>query len=474
MEGKAYIYQKIASNLEHKILSGTFKAGEKLPSVRTVSRENGISISTVLQAYYSLESKGLIESRPQSGYYVIHCSKLLPDMVSTSRPDKQSDPQETEHLIARVYSEIGTSKNLLFSLGVPERELLPVAKLSKSLVQATRALEAGGVGYEPVQGNLRLRRQVARYSYTWEGNLTEDDIVTSAGGMSALAYCIMSLASRGDSIAVESPVYFGILQLARSLGLNVIELPTNAVTGIELEALEQQLRAGRIQLCLLISNFSNPLGSCMPDDHKKRVVELMEHYGIPLIEDDLYGDVYFGKQRPRTLKTFDKSGNVLWCSAVSKTLAPGYRVGWVAPGKYKDRILKAKLYQNVSGTSVTQEAIGHFLEKGRYENHLLKLRHTLHGNSLNFIRTIAAHFPEGTKVTRPQGSFILWLELPPAINTITLYEKALPPGISIAPGRMFTLQDQYYNCLRLSYGMQWSERVEQGLATLGSLAKAML
>lgn len=465
-----YIYRRISANLEQKILSGVLKAGDKLPSVRAISGENGVSISTVLQAYYTLEGKGLIESRPQSGYYVVHCAVSLPALVSSTRPDKQSDPLETENLITKVYSEIGHDRTLQLSLGVPQSELIPVAKLSKALVHATRTLSAAGVTYEPVQGNLRLRRQVARYSYTWGGNLNEDDIITSAGGMSALTYCIMSLASKGDTIAVESPVYFGILQLARSLGLNVLELPTNAQTGIEPEALEQHLKADRIKLCLLISNFSNPIGSCMPDEHKRFVVELMEHYGVPLIEDDIYGDVYFGRQRPSSLKSFDRSGNVLWCGGVSKTLAPGYRVGWVAPGKYADKVLKAKLYQNISGTAITQEAIGLFLENGRYENHLRKLRHTLHGNSLSFIRSIGEFFPDGTKVTRPQGSFMLWLELPKSVNTIELYEKALASGISIAPGRMFTLQDQYYNCIRLSYGMIWNERVENGVKMLGKIA----
>jgi DNA-binding transcriptional MocR family regulator len=469
-----YIYRKIAGNIEKKIMDGVLKTGDKLPSVRLISQENGISVSTALQSYYALESKGLIEARPQSGYYVTHCTRSLPDLVTTSQPNNWAGHEETENIIARVYSEIGKKGNIQFSLGVPAIELLPVAKLNKAIVHATREMVDSGTSYEPVEGNMRLRRQIARHSYTWGGNLKEDDIITASGCMNALANCLVSLVSKGDTIAVESPVYFGILQLAQSLGLNVLELPTNACTGIEIEALEKELRNNKIQLCLLVSNFSNPLGSTMPDEHKKRVVELMEHYNIPLVEDDLYGDVYFGAHRPKSLKTYDQSGNVLWCGSFSKTLAPGYRVGWIAPGKFKEKIIKTKLFHNISSTTLTQEAVGSFLENGRYENHLRKIRNTLHGNSLNFLRTIGESFPDDTKVTRPQGGFILWVELNKNVDAFKLYEQALKHKISIAPGRMFTLQKQYNNCVRLSYGMHWDEQVQEGLIKIGTLTKGLI
>lgn len=469
-----YRYASIAGNIEKKITSGVLKMGDKLPSVRAISKENGTSISTILQAYYVLESKGLIEARPQSGYYVTHCSRLLPNMVTTSQPNNNSRDNDIDSIIAKVYAEMGNKENLAFSLGVPSPDLLPLAKLNKAMVQSVRDLEDGGTAYEPFMGNVRLRRQIARHSYTWNSNLLEDDIITTAGCMNALSNCLISLTTKGDTIAVESPVYFGIIQLAKSLGLQVLELPTNAQTGIEIEALEHELQHNRVKVCLLVSNFSNPIGSCMPDEHKKKVVELMEHYNIPLIEDDLYGDVYFGHHRPKTCKSFDESGIVLWCGSFSKTLAPGYRVGWVAPGKFKQQIIRTKLFHNISSTTLTQEAIGSFLENGRYENHLRKLRSALHCNCLNFLRTISEHFPDGTKVTRPQGGFILWLELDPRIDTMGLYEMAIRHHISIAPGRMFTSKQQYNNCLRLSYGMEWNEKLKKGLVTLGNLAKMML
>jgi DNA-binding transcriptional MocR family regulator len=281
----------------------------------------------------------------------------------------------------------------------------------------------------------------------------------------------MAVCERGNTIAVESPTYFGILQLAHTLGLRVLELSTDAQTGVCLDALKKALEKHPIKACVLIGNFNNPLGSCMPDEKKRAVVRLLEKHGLPLIEDDLYGDVYFAKSRPRTCKTYDEAGGVLWCGSVSKTVAPGYRVGWIAPGRYLEKIKRLKLFHSISSTTLTQEVIGRFLENGRYEHHLRRLRQVLHANSLHYMRAINDYFPAGTRVSRPQGGFVLWLELPPGIDTFELYHRAMRHGISIAPGRMFTLQEQYRNCLRLSYGLVWEPRMEKALQKLGKLVR---
>ena len=201
----------------------------------------------------------------------------------------------------------------------------------------------------------------------------------------------------------------------------------------------------------------------------------MEKYNVPLIEDDIFGDLYFGNQRPVCCKSFDESGIVLWCSSVSKTLAPAYRVGWVAPGKFMAEVSKVKLFHSLSGTAITHETIGNFLGNGRYEKHLRTLRKTLYSNYLHYVRTITDCFPEGTKISRPQGGLSLWVELPPQIDTIVLYNTAIAHKIVISPGKMFTLQDQFNNCMRLSYGLEWNNNTEKALQMLGSLAKkAML
>lgn len=468
---KESLYQKIAGALEEKIRNGTLKTGDKMPSLRTLHWEYGVSMTTAVQAYFELEAKGLIVSRPQSGYYVSYQPAYL-SVPSVSKPSGGAEPIGVETLISKVYSTLSNKDVAWFSLGIPENELLPIAKLNKELVNAVRNLKGSGTEYEDIQGNRKLRGDIARLTYTWNGNLNEDDIVTTAGAMNAISFGLMALTQKGDTIAVESPVYFGILQLAKSLGLKVIELPTHPVTGIEPDALKKVLP--KIKVCILVSNFNNPLGSCMPDEHKKEVVKMLSERGIPLIEDDLYGDVYFGNSRPKPCKAFDKEGLVLWSGSVSKTLAPGYRVGWLAPGKFKDKIVHQKLIHTVSSTTITQEAIANFLEKGRYEHHLRKLRSELHSNSLQFARAVAEYFPEGSKISQPQGGFMLWVELDKRIDTTELYDLAICQKISIAPGRMFSLQNQFTNCMRLSYGQRWSEQIDNKLKQLGRIAKGLI
>lgn len=471
MEKKELLYQQIANTLEGYIRKDVLKVGDRLPSLRTLALEKGVSLGTALQSYFELESRGLIESRPQSGYYVSYAHKHFRNIPETSRPVIAKTEDETEDIIFAVSKNLGQAMVEL-STGVPALELLPVAKLNKAIVNATRNLKGGGLAYDKY-GNQNLKKQIALRSLMWGGNLNDEDIIPTAGSMEAISFCMLTLAKPGDTIAVESPVYFGILHLAKSLGLRVLEMPTNPITGIEVEALEKAVQKQKVRLCLLVSNFSNPMGSCMPNENKQAVVRLMEKFNVPLIEDDLFGDLYFGAQRPTCCKTYDESGIVLLCSSFSKTLAPGYRVGWVAPGKFKDKLARTKYYHSLYTTSITHEAIGSFLENDRYENHLRKLRQTLHRNTLQILRCVAEYFPEDTRVTMPQGGLHLWMELNKKCDTIDLYNRAMHHKISVAPGRMFTLQNQYTNCLKLNSGLIWGDKVEQALKVLGTLAASV-
>lgn len=468
---KEILYQKIAKTIAWQIKNGVWKTGEKLPSLRTISHENGVSLNTAIQAYYELEKDGFIISRPKSGY-VVNYKPLRLSAPATTQPPVQFAGKEDEDLIAEVYHSIEDVSITRFSLGIPEDVLLPIAKLNKELTRAMYSLPGNGTRYEDPQGNIRLRKDIARFTYNWNGNLTEDDIVTTTGVTNGISLALSVTTQRGDTIAVESPVYFGILQLATSMGLRVLELPTNPVTGIDPEALRKVLP--QINVCLLISNFSNPMGSCMPDEHKKAIVQMLSERDIPLIEDDLYGDVFFGQSRPRPCKAFDEAGGVLWCGSVSKTLAPGYRVGWIAPGRFKEAVIRRKHIHQISTPTLNQEAIANFMENDRYENHLRKLRHELHGNSLRFIQAIMDYFPDDTRCITPQGGFMLWVELDKRIDTADLYRRAMQEKISIAPGRMFTLQDQFRNCMRLSYGQRWSPLIEERLKMLGDIIRKSL
>ena len=360
------LYLRVADLLERQITDDVLNIGDKLPSVRALSKLQGVSISTALQAYYHLEGKGLIASKPQSGYYVRFSPQLAPERPDVSKPMPAARNRNVDAIISEVYENWTDPRITRFSLSVPAPELLPVARLNKAMMQALRDMPGNGTSYEQVKGNPELRRQIARWALNWDGRLGEEDLITTAGTMNAISFALMALTKPGDTVAVESPCYFGCLRLLNSLSLKVLELPTHPDTGIAPDDLRKALASQPVKACLFVTNFGNPLGHCMPDEAKREVVQILAHHGIPLIEDDLYGDVYFGKKRPKSCKTFDEEGNVLWCGSISKTLAPGYRVGWIAPGRHYDAIRRLKLYHNITSASPEQAAIANFLATGRY------------------------------------------------------------------------------------------------------------
>lgn len=466
-------YIEVADRIESLIEKQILKVGDKLLSVRSLSKEQGISLSTAFQAYYSLESKGLIEARPQSGYYVKFSRNHVLELPKVCDPPDDAIPVTVDEMINNVYVDFHNQKIVDFSMAAPSVELLPTARLNKAVMHVLRESKTSCVNYEHVQGNVLLRRQIARQAFNWGGTPAEDDIVVTAGAVEALSLCVKAITEPGDAIAIESPTYFAIFQVMESHGLKVVEIPTDPVTGIDLDYLEQAIPRFDIKACLFVNNFNNPLGSCMPDDRKKKLVDMLARKQIPLIEDDIYGELYFGKTRPKTCKTFDKKGLVLHCASFSKSLAPGYRIGWAIPGKFKDRVISLKRMHTVSTNTLTQAAVANFLSNGRFELHLRHLRKALYTQSLRYLQAITEYFPEDTRVTRPQGGFTFWIEMNKKVNAYKLHKRALKQGIGIAPGQIFSSQGRFGNCFRISYGEPWSSEIEAGLQTLGRLMKEM-
>ena len=466
-----HLYLEVSDRIERLIAKNALKVGDKLLSVRALSKEQGISLSTAFQAYYHLESKGLIEARPQSGYYVRYSPQHMLNVPMVAKPADEVVPVSIDDMISNVYKDLRSDKLLNFALGSPSFELLPAAKLNKSVLHALRSSKDSCLHYEHVQGNSDLRKQIAIQSFNWGGAISEDDVVITAGCMEALSLSLKAITKAGDAVAIESPTYFAIFQVMESLGLKVVEIPTDPATGVDLDCLENAIGRFDIKACLFVCNFNNPMGSCLPEEKKKHLVSLLSKHDIPLIEDDIYGELYFGKTRPHTCKIYDKKGIVIQCGSFSKSLAPGYRIGWTIPGKFKESVIRVKRMNNVSTNTLAQSAIAHFLANGRYELHLRHLRKALHTNCLRYTQAITTYFPEETRVTRPQGGFALWLELGKKGDGYRIHKQALKLNIGIAPGQIFSTKGQFSNCFRISFGLPWGDRVEGGLKQLGDLVK---
>jgi DNA-binding transcriptional MocR family regulator len=468
-----FLYVQIAEKLEKNISQGVLKTGDKLLSVRTLSKEQGISISTAFKAYTQLEIKGLIEARPKSGYYVRFLPRNNFPVSFAGSFQKEPENVSVDEMIAMVTQNLNTEGIIKLSQAAPALELLPQSKLNKAMSEAIRRSTASCINYEAIQGNLPLRKQLARQAFNWGGTITEQDIVTTQGCIEALFFCLKAVTEAGDTVAIESPAYFGTFKLLKSLGLKVLEIPCDTDTGISLSYLADAIKKVKIKACLFVTNFTNPLGSIMPDANKKALVDLLSPHEIPLIEDDIYGELYFGKTRPRTCKSYDQKGLVLLCSSVSKSLAPGYRVGWCVPGKFTAQVVNLKLTHSISSATPTQTAVGLFFETGRFDLHLRNLRKALYTQCLRYIQAIIEYFPEDTKVSEPKGGYVLWIEMNQKVDAFKLYKSALKYNISIAPGQIFSTDGRFSNYIRISFGLPFNKEIDQSLKILGTLVKDM-
>lgn len=471
-EPKTNLYRDVAARVNHLIDQGTFAAGDKLPSVRKLSAQLKVSISTVMEAYRVLEDRGVIEAKPQSGYYVTLRSHRLPAEPETSRPSATPTSVNVCDLAAMLMRDTMRPDLLQLGAAIPNPDHLPVAKLHRTMASVLRRAPIEGVSYDIPPGCEALRVQIARRSLALGCALSPDEIVTTGGSQEALNLCLRAVCQPGDTVAIESPMYYGILQAIELLGLRALEIPTNPRGGISIEALRYALDQTTIKACMVISNFNNPIGSKMPDSHKKELVELLAERSIPLIEDDIYGDTGFAETRPIVCKAFDRQGLVMTCSSFSKTIAPGYRVGWVAPGRFQAKIEQLKLMTSLSVPTPTHLAVAEFLAEGGYDHHLRKIRRINVRQMHLMTQAIGAHFPAGTRVTHPEGGSVLWVEMPPDVDSLQLYARAIESGMTIAPGPLFSAKGKYRNFIRVNVSF-WSDRVESAVEKLGRIVGQM-
>lgn len=471
--GSSKLYEQVADRLAALIDSDALRAGERVPSVRSMSIQQRVSVSTVLQAYQVLEDRGLIETRPQSGHYVRVRPAEPPREPEIPKIPQAATLVSVSDLIARVRRASADPHLVPLGAGVVSTDLLPVKRLNRMMADGARRAEAAGVRYGDPCGYRDLRRQIARRSLEWGSVVGPDEIVITAGAREAIQLCLMAVAKPGDTIAIESPSFYATLQLIESLKMKAVEIPVCSRNGPSVEAIEQAIRRFDVRALILTPNFNNPLGSLMPEASKRKLIKLLAKEEVPLIEDDIYGDLYFGETRPLPAKAFDKKGMVMLCSSFSKTLAPGYRVGWAIPGKFLEQVLALKFIQSGPTSTLPQLAIAEFLDGGGYDRHLRSLRRLLAGQVERISAAVADHFPAGTRLSRPAGGFLLWVELPGRASALELHALAQLRGISISPGPIFSAKQRFQNAIRLNCGSVWSETIERAIKTLGGLAKEL-
>jgi DNA-binding transcriptional MocR family regulator len=466
---EAFVYESVIDHVRGMIAHGALMPGDKAPSLRKLSKQLKVSITTVNQAYRHLESAGVLEARPQSGFYVTALAENAPETPARSRPGGKPREIRFAQLFKEVFSLANDPDVVPLGAAKPSMELMPAKALSRTYRSLAGRLEQRGIDYCFPPGYGRLRSELAR-RYAQAGmEVSAEQIIITSGATEAIALSLQAVAKRGDIIAVESPVYFSVLRLLERMGLRILEIDTDPETGICLDVLENALDTMDIKALLTVPNYNNPTGSLMPDERKQRLVEMLCGRGIPVIEDDIYGDLHFGDERPSLVRHFDTTGNVITCSSFSKTLAPGYRIGWIVASNHYEDLVEWKQAMSSATATIPQYVVADFLRSGDYDRHLVRLRKAYREQVEKMRFMIGKAFPDGTRVTNPEGGFVLWVQLPDRGDSLKLFNMAIQEKISFTPGLLFSSTRKYRDFIRINCGFPWNHDIEQAILRLGEL-----
>ena len=465
------LYQKVADDIALDINQGVYLAGQKVPSVRSLAKVKTVSISTITQAYALLEDQGYLTAKPQSGYYVKDGAN---DPIETPPLSKGSEPTEFKKsdIIAMMLNAVHKDTSVNFGAAIAHESLMPHHALQTHIHKVSRFQSKQVFNYLFSPGLESLRRQIATRMRNVGVKCHPNDVVITQGCSEALSLCLKSVTKAGDIIAVESPCYYGFLQLAGLLGLQVIEIPTDAQDGISLDALTLALKQWPIKLIAVSARFSNPTGAAIQPEKQQQLFALAQKHDVYILEDDIYGELGFNQSINSVIKTFDTDGRVMHCSSFSKTLSPGLRIGWCIAGKQHDNIITTQTYSSFSPSSLSQYALSSYLESGHYDKHLRKIRLTCQKNVEAISQLVKQFFPMGTRISQPKGGFIIWIALPEKTNVTTLQKSALKEGINIAPGAMFSNSNEFDHYIRLNCAIPIDAEVKLAIKTLGRLAGA--
>ena len=465
---EGHLYEVIAQELSQDIEQGLYKVGQKVPSVRKLSSKRGVSISTVNQAYSLLEDRGIIQAKPQSGYFVKRSPKESAPLPPISMGDAPTNITKG-HLIKQILASCQLPSTVNFGAAIPDEALLPVRSMQTHLQKLTRFNASDVFNYQFSPGYEPLRQQIAQRMRNSGVRCHHDEVVITQGCTEALNLCLRANTRRGDTIAVESPCYYGFLQIAEVLGLKVIEIPTDPNAGMSIEALKLALQEWEIKLVLLNTRFSNPTGSTLSKSKQQQLVELINQHKIKAIEDDIYGELGYDNQNQTVLKTFDTQGRVLYCSSFTKTVAPGLRVGWCIPGESLEQVINLQTFNTLAVASLPQCAMASFLQNGHYDKHLRQLQRHARENCAFFINSIMASFPEGTRLSQPSGGFVLWVCLPEKVSALDVQYQAQKNDMAIMPGSVCSNTNHFDHYIRINYAMPWNDKVKSAIEVLGEI-----
>ncbi|HUP57888.1 MAG TPA: PLP-dependent aminotransferase family protein [Bdellovibrionota bacterium] len=471
-------YETLASQIEDEIRRGILISGERMPSVRELSSREKVSPSTVVEAYGLLAERGWIQARPRSGFFVSRQPSPTPPPSSRARQALVGEgfALEPSDLVFALRQAAHDPKIIPFGAAMAGPAFFPYRAIARSISRVLRDEPALSSEYVFPPGSLALRQAIASRFHRFGVAARAEDVVTAGGATEAICLALRAVAQPGDVVLLESPTYFGILQIVNALGYSVLEVPAHPSQGLEPAKFEEALRRmkGRVKAAIVTPNHSNPLGARIPDAAKAELVRIAARERVVLIEDDVYGELPHDGVRPKPLKAFDRSEAVILCSSFSKTIAPGLRVGFVMSSRHAKALSLLRSSTGSGVAIVAEETIAHYLSEGGFDRHLRRVRREYATLVARFSSALRQALPEGTRINEPLGGYVLWLQLPGGMDSRLLQKRALAEGISVASGAMFSAQGAYRDCLRICCALPWGRAVERGIERLGKVVRSCL
>ena len=471
------LYQQIARQWAQLIHNGTLARGEKLPSVRTLARQHGVAATTVVQALHWLEDARLIVARPRSGFFVASRPAAVPalrEVVAPVRGPGRPREVSVDWLGQRILGNEPPAGLLSLSGGTPGLDLLDAERLRRAVARAVQRHRHLLCLYPSTTGQEEARRALARYATSLGCTLDPARIIITSGCMDGIALCLRAVTQPGDVVVLESPTHFSFLEMLQSLHLRALEVPTHPRHGLSLDALQLALDTQPVKAVLLVPTLSNPLGACMPQGERRRLVQMAERHGVAVIEDAVYNDLADSEEMRRSVKSWDANGQVMLCHSFSKTLAPGLRLGWVEAGRWSDAVRQLKTMQSGSQSAILELALADLITQPGHAAAMRQLRERAGARMQAAREVIAAHFPHGTRVGNPPGGLLLWLALPSGLEALRLHQACLQEGILVAPGTLFSAGGRFRNGLRVGLGGEWTPAHLDGLRRIGQIASRLM
>lgn len=468
---KSYKYEVFTKGIEEQIRKGALRAKDRLPSVREIKERYNLSTSSVQSGFESLMIKGLIESHPRSGYFVCE----MKESHISERKTKLSPVVRDEVFMKNMMlTSKQTSEATSFNNAVPGDLLIPQKLILRTMQEVIREKGASLLRYYPSNGLESLRKQISQRMGIYGCILNPEELIITDGALQALTIALSSVTKAGDIVAVDSPCVFSVLEVIANLGLKVIEVPVNHHNGFDLEYFQKACAENNVRALVVTPNFHNPTGIMMSDETKKELLRIAEARQVCIIENDIYSDLYFGEERPSSIKSFDHKGLVMIYSSFSKTLAPGIRLGWLYAGHYYSRAERTKFVLGRTVSPIYQELVLKLLQENRYERHLRSFRKKLHQQAVQLLGTLRKYFPQDSYFPQPQGGYSIWGQMPENIDMQKFYQYCEDHKVLFTPGDTFSLTDQYSHHFRIVFAERITPESILLLEKMGEKAKYFL